>query len=389
MLLLIFPLPEIISWKIKERKAYRADFVKREIKGDSLIPYLPNIYYIILDGYAGERTLKEIYHFDNSEFLDFLKKKGFYVASQSRSNYCQTMLSLASSLNLQYLDSLLLPEVLSGEDCTPLQRLMRNNLVFSFLKRYGYTTIAMDASVWEFVQIKSADEFYHVSPPLLSYFQQTLLELTPLRLLFVLVKRIAGGDLDEYYRHRKRLLNAFELVEKIAREKKGPFIFFAHFLMPHQPFVFDRNGNPSHFHPSAFTIWRVPESPVEKEIYRKGYIEQLIFTNKKVSKMVEQILKYSKKPPIIILQADHGPASMLDPYSLERTNINERFYILNAYYLPYGGDSLLYPSISPVNSFRVIFNHYFGTSLPLLQDRSFYSTWNHPYKFHDVTERLK
>ena len=158
--------------------------------------------------------------------------------------------------------------------------------------------------------------------------------------------------------------------------------------MPHQPFVFDRNGNPSHFHPSAFTIWRVPESPVEKEIYRKGYIEQLIFTNKKVSEMVEQILKYSKKPPIIILQADHGPASMLDPYSLERTNINERFYILNAYYLPYGGDSLLYPSISPVNTFRVIFNHYFGTFLLLLHDRSFYSTWDHPFHFHDITDRL-
>jgi len=58
---------------------------------------LPNIYYIILDGYARGDVLQEIYGYDNSEFLDHLATQGFYVADRSRANYCQTALSLASS----------------------------------------------------------------------------------------------------------------------------------------------------------------------------------------------------------------------------------------------------------------------------------------------------
>ena len=40
--------------------------------------------------------------------------------------------------------------------------------------------------------------------------------------------------------------------------------------------------------------------------------------------------------------------------------------ILNAYYLPGADPRVFYPTISPVNSFRVVFNTYFGASLPLL-----------------------
>ena len=44
--------------------------------------------------------------------------------------------------------------------------------------------------------------------------------------------------------------------------------------------------------------------------------------------------------------------------------------ILNTYRLPDVDpeEAGLYQSISPVNSFRVIFNAYFGTDLPLLDD---------------------
>ena len=45
--------------------------------------------------------------------------------------------------------------------------------------------------------------------------------------------------------------------------------------------------------------------------------------------------------------------------------------ILNAYHLPGDGIEALYPNISPVNTFRVIFNEYFGFNLPLLEDQSY------------------
>ena len=42
--------------------------------------------------------------------------------------------------------------------------------------------------------------------------------------------------------------------------------------------------------------------------------------------------------------------------------------VLNAVYLPNNGEALLYDSISPANTFRVIFNHYFDTNFDLLED---------------------
>ena len=66
-----------------------------------------------------------------------------------------------------------------------------------------------------------------------------------------------------------------------------------------------------------------------------------------------------------------------------------RFGILNAYYLPNGGNDLLYESISPVNSFRVIFNSYFGANYEILEDRSYYTAPRFAGSTHDdVTDLI-
>ena len=66
----------------------------------------PDIYYIILDEYAGAEALLDDFHYDNSPFLDFLKNRGFAVPSDSLTNYPRTELSVASSLNLEYVNFL-------------------------------------------------------------------------------------------------------------------------------------------------------------------------------------------------------------------------------------------------------------------------------------------
>jgi len=70
------------------------------------------------------------------------------------------------------------------------------------------------------------------------------------------------------------------------------------------------------------------------------------------------LIANSKVHPIIIIQGDHG--TKLD-----------HFPILNAYYLPGAGKEKLYPTISPVNSFRLIFDTYFGAHYDLLPDVSY------------------
>src|SRR5262249_55600413 len=69
----------------------------------------PDIYYIILDGYARSDVLRRNFGLDNEPFLRRLERKGFFVARRSAANYCQTPLCLASSLNARYLDRLVDP----------------------------------------------------------------------------------------------------------------------------------------------------------------------------------------------------------------------------------------------------------------------------------------
>jgi hypothetical protein len=104
---------------------------------------LPNIYYIILDAYGRADILKEAYSYDNSKFLDSLHEKGFFIADKSQANYAQTDLSLASSLNLSYLDDLTALVGSESRDRRPLEDLIQKNAVVQFLKQQGYTIVAL------------------------------------------------------------------------------------------------------------------------------------------------------------------------------------------------------------------------------------------------------
>ena len=57
--------------------------------------------------------------------------------------------------------------------------------------------------------------------------------------------------------------------------------------------------------------------------------------------------------------------------------------------MPNNGTSRLYDSITPVNSFRVILNHYFNENYELLEDKMYYSNSQTELNFTDVTKFLE
>jgi hypothetical protein len=123
--------------------------------------------------------------------------------------------------------------------------------------------------------------------------------------------------------------------------------------------------------------------------FARAYKDQSIFITRRIHETIDRILAESPEPPIIIVQSDHGSELNLDLESLKNTDLHERMGILNAYYFPDGRYEWLYDSISPVNSFRVMLNTYFGAYLPLLPDRSYFSTSSDPYRFIDVTDAVR
>ena len=338
------------------------------------IEKLPDIYYIILDGYASLDTLKGIYSYDNREFTDYLEGKGFYVASESRSNYAQSFLSLASSLNMEYVDYLSDQGGRESKDRRISSQMTRDNKVMKFLKSKGYKTIHFRSGWGPTDHNNYAD--LNIQCGKWNEFLMILLQTTALSKF---EKYFIGKDA------RKRVLCTFAKLAQIPKIKRPTFAF-AHIVCPHPAYIFGANGEPVEETKLKLDgdVWKQKEN----------YINQLIFINKKVKVLINEILSRSKGLPIIILQADHGTAATFyDPNSgswenPDEVNLKERMRIFNAYYLPSSGGKLLYKTITPVNTFRLIFNFSFNTSYKLLDDRSYYSSYDHPYNFINVTDAV-
>ena len=320
---------------------------------------LPDIYYIVLDMYASSSTLKEFFNYDNSEFVDYLINKRFYIASGSRSNYPNTILSLASSLNMEYLKTQYIKESkMELKSKAELYEMIQNNKVSQFLKSKGYYYIFISNGYFENGMSKYADVYKVDSRIPISNFTNYLIRTTMLA-PFVNYFRVMNGA-----RYRAKVLYSFDVLAGIPHIKKPTFVF-AHVLCPHPPYGFDRNGNPPPLVKGQDT----------RDIKEK-YLDQVIFVSKKVETLVNEILSKSEVPPIIILQSDTG--ARFSEAGMDKTRIemddamNLRMNIFNAYFLPENGDSLLYESITPVNTFRIVLNHYFDTNYDLLEDKSYY-----------------
>ena len=348
-------------------------------KGNINIPaktgVYPNIYFIILDGYARADVLSELYKFDNAPFVSYLEKKGFYVASRSYSNYCQTYLSLAATLNLSYLNELADQLGPQSNNRGPLIQMIRHSRVIQLLKNRGYALVSFESG-YTGTEIRDSDLFvdFTRSP---SEFQNVLINTTPLPLLLKLIPNISP-----YRIHRNRIIRAFRRLSNFSF-KKTPFFVIAHIMAPHPPFVFGKSGEeiePPGFYSTRDGSYLHGTDEANIQNYIKSYRDQLSAVNEKVKYMIGGILSTSPAP-IIILQSDHGPKALTNWENPTATYNKEAMAILNAVYFPGKDYRDFYPDASPINSFVILINHILGTNMSLLEDKSYFSTWEHPYNF--------
>jgi hypothetical protein len=341
----------------------------------------PDIYYIILDGYARSDIMKRFFHFDNSAFLDRLEKKGFYVARESVSNYCQTALSLSSSLNAEYLDELVKG---LGNDQTELSDLIGRNNVVASLKPLGYKFVTF-ATGFDPTDHPEAD--LYLSPhPFSNGFERMVVDITPLHRIW---PNPRTADPTQMSRER-----TFFLLGKLPEVSSDPAPTFtlAHVFCPHPPIIYGENGEDVRIKYQRYASSdgdRIGGRFRDPNYFAKGYRDQSAFITNRIEQMIDQLLARSTKPPIIILQSDHGSELNLDMHDFKNSDVRERLRILNTYFFPDRKYAALYQEISPVNSFRVVLNTYFGAKADLLPDKSFFSTWDEPYHFIEVTDQVR
>ena len=340
---------------------------------------LPDVYYIILDSYSRADVLEDTFGFDNTPFLQSLEAMGFDVASQARSNYAVTRLSLPSSLNMDYLDALGPWPDPDARDAAWIDRVAKSSVVRKSLEAMGYTVVAFESTIgmtdWR-------DSDVYLSPRPLSLSDAAAFgRLNPLEVMLVqtsMGRLVIDGRVqlnallqteiqDPYESHRELILFTLDRLSR-APEIAGPKFVFAHLMIPHRPYVFTAEGGVAETG-EIFTLAE-DDGGVSGQASVEGYVGQVTYLNSRLLELVETILKDSAVPPVIILQGDHGA---------QETGPDDRMKILNVYYLPGVGPEGVCESISPVNTFRVVFNAYFGADLPLLEDRSYYSTVDVPY----------
>jgi hypothetical protein len=327
----------------------------------------PDVYYFILDSYGRQDLLQSAYDYDNTEFLNALKERGFYVAECSQSNYVRTEISLASSLNMMYLqelDDTFKPENIARRK---LWDSLKHSAVRYNFESLGYKTVNF-ATGYAWNELEDANVFF-TPPPLTSGL--TEFEGLFLRTTFARYAQDFGWvdpDAVMGQTFRDRFNNIFNNMSKLANMPESTFAYI-HVISPHPPFVFDPEGKPTY--PPDF--WDKQRLYTNK-MYAKGYTNQLTYLNKKMLEAIDTLLAESDAPPIIIIQGDHGP--WMQPK-------DRKLWILNAYYLP-GHNDRLYSTISPVNTFRVIFDAYFGGNYDILKDVSYFSPVPKLYDFSEI-----
>jgi hypothetical protein len=338
----------------------------------------PDIVHLIFDRYANADVLREYYGFDNAPFTEDLRARGFLVAPRSNANYFRTGLSLAATLNLAHLDKHF-AGLESTSDWRPVYRLLRDHRVWRSLKPLGYEYVHL-GSWWEATRHNphAVDNRSYVRIP---YFVHWLYGNTPLSAMNLSF----GGLLDARQEQWQRIHRQLQDLERIRAGDRPRFVL-AHFLLPHDPYVFGPEGE------------LLSADVTAARTLTENYVNQVRFANRAILRLVDAMRADTGRPhPIIIVQSDEGPyprrydagTMRFDWRSATRDELREKFGILNAMFLPGVAPVAFHDAITPVNTYRLLFNRYFGTDLEMLPDRSLVSVGDrHPYQFIDVTDVL-
>lgn len=366
--LLLFNITVIVSFFIREKTINQSNNFQHQQAVSSQTR--PDIYYIVLDSYTRGDILKSYFDFDNSKFLNELQNMGFYVANCAESNYNFTLGSISTTLNMDYLSSFDIPAPADHQNTQPYINHLQDNLVMKSLQEKGYQIVSFE-NEFPWLEWKNAD--IYIRPPAENVLTNNL---HPFELLYIqgtMLRYFADFDTSTDIVSNKMTkynLAKFQL-EQLGKinNKPSPKFVLIDLEVSHGPFVFNSDGTLN-----KDSGKKASYNPSNLAEFKRGYIQSIEFLNKEMVNIVHNILIGSDTPPVIILQADHGFRS--------GDSFNK---IFSAYYLP-GGEQLLYPTISPVNNFRLINSLVFKENTPLLPDRFYQKIQDDFYKFNEVFE---
>jgi hypothetical protein len=334
----------------------------------------PDIYHITLDGYARADVLREQYGFDNTDFLNQVRGFGFAVAERATTPYNQTQLVMLSVFDGAYLHRFGEGESVSALNYGKrIREQFLENSTFTALTRMGYR-IGATHSEYPPVDIGRHDmvaprPWFELTPLERAAFEQSALRL--------IAHRFDSLDPRESY-SVSMMRDAYNVP--FTQTLEHPVFLFTHQIAPHPPFNVSRDGGRRKTIRLAdrladATNFHNGEEGLRAE-YKEGYVEKLLFINAETTKYLQRLITELPDPKIVIVHGDHGGGLYMDHQNLEKTCAKERFSPLLAVY---SSDGLLQARLGNdfnlVNLYRLVFNTYFETGLPMLESKSYFASY--------------
>jgi hypothetical protein len=347
-----------------------------------------DIYVIVVEDIGSEEILREQWGLEGESPFAFLDELGFDRVAGAHANYGKTGHSLASMFNLEYLDELAEQMGPSSNDFGPVYDLVDDHAAGRFLKERGFEYVHIGA--WWDPTARSSIADVNLGLETASDFATAFLDTT---MLPDILERLAllglpfDDDLEPHQLQYQSALTGFAALDATL-DRPGRTFVFAHFLVPHDPYVFGQDGS-----------FVTDEQRAERTTQRL-FIDQSRYTMGRVDSFVREALAGpGETDPIIVVTTDEGPNPRAyerhpETYDWEHASVDdlrEKLEIELALHLPgkTAAEAGVHPGMSLVNTFRAIFDAYFGTAYGQLPDRSFiYPDKAHPYRLTDVTDRI-
>jgi len=323
----------------------------------------PDIWVLLLDGYARADVLSVRFDFDNSQFLADLRARGLKIAQQSHTAYLWTRPVLTSMFHMAYLDDIpAMRPLIDGPSILDGQRRVTLNQspVFEFARAHGYHIRTVSPG-FEHVALRDADEFLDSGE--MSDFELELVNSTFLGD----IADVVHPDL-EASQLRSRIQRSCDVATEPSYGSMGPALTFIHVPAPHGPFVLGATGEAVTVAPDdAFFQYADGRDGTARDEYARRYTDELQFVSGLALQCVDVIVAEARVPPVVIVLSDHGSSSRVswlrtDPTEADPQDVLERTATFFAALTPDHQD--VFPDdVVTVDVFRHLFDAYLGTNL--------------------------
>jgi len=348
----------------------------------------PNVYYLLFDRYGNQDALQKQYNYDNSGLYNFLAGQGFANRPGAYDNYPFTMSSTSSTLAMNYFPEL---QQKFGNDGTwqsafPYRDILNNPPAAKLFQANGYSYNQV-SSWWDFTRAYvNADTAPTKSFRLnlfnrhifLSDLQRDVINksiLSPWLLKGTTIGHTTLLKYDRDYNPRQNFEAQMSALKNIAANSRtsGPQFTFAHVLAPHDPYIFDAEGNDPTYDGAR------NDAGLDETV---KYTNEITYLNTRIQDLIGTIR--TKDPgAAIVIQADEGPypkqfryplsqGHFYNPKDLPLPQMKQKFGVLASYYMPDVDTATTLQNITTsVNPFRFVLSHYLGYDLPPLADCNF------------------